>query len=222
MPSAVWAYGRDMRTLLVAAASFIVGCGPTTPRGMSVVTPRVSPDDDAFIELARATPGEGERVILAVYPRDPCTGSASAVVVDESGRFIGAVAPGTATLLRVPQRGQVLAFSSIDVTASEQAEPLVQEIDLRSVPDGLVFRTLRGPSMRSCSRNAGGQYMEAVASSKDALDAVLADKEPTFLEPDAAVGQAWLDAHRARLARIVGVAPPPRYLAHHRARVVYR
>lgn len=210
-----------MRRLLVVAslATVLAGCGVRTPQGMNVTTPRVSADDDALMELARATPTEGERVLLVVYPRDACTGSTSAVIVDERGRFLGAVAPETAALVRVPREGRLLAFSSIDVTASDRSEPLVQEIDPRAVTDGFVFRTLRGRTMRHCTT---GQYMEALFASKSELEAVIAEKEYVFLEPDSAAGQAWLDAHRARVDRIIGLAPAPRHLANTRARVVYR
>lgn len=205
--------------LVIGLAGLVSGCAFGGARGMNEIAARDAAGDPSLIERARVTPAVDERVLLAMYPRDACTGSASAVLVDRTGRFLGTVAPGSAALLRLPKGAhEILTFSSIDVTATDRAEPLVQEVAVPDAPSGIVFRTLRSARGVRCNN---GQYMEALVASKAALEGELAETDFTFLEPDTARGQAWLDAHRRRFARILGLAPAPAD-AFGRARVVFR
>jgi hypothetical protein len=209
-----------MRALFIALATLAAGCGlGGPPPGMTAVEPRAVASDSSLVELARTPTNDAERVLLAVYPRDACTGFSSAVLTDSKGRFVGAVAPGTASLLRVPRDAPyLLAFSSIDVTGGEWGEPLVQQVELPPFPSGLLFRTMRA-SFRRCGR---GQYMEAIAASKGELEDAIAESEAAFFEADVEKGQRWLDDHAGRVARILGLAPAPPSGLSRRARVVFR
>src|SRR5688572_8418728 len=112
--------GRLALLALLSFASF-AGCVPSGnagPPGMRFTSPREHALDPTLVELARGEPRAGERALLVAYPRTACSGSASGIVVDERGRFLGAIAPGTAALLNVPADATTLSlFSSVEVTA---------------------------------------------------------------------------------------------------------
>ena len=199
------------------AASFgIAGCalgGP--PHGMTRTTPRVHDADTSLLELSRAVPREGERALLVVYPRDACSGSASGIVVDERGHFLGAVAPGTAALLRIPEATRrVAVFSSVELGTFDRAQAFVDEVELDVAPSGLLLTTSRPGSLRPGTRHCGtGQYIDATVATKAELETELGEHDIVWLEPDVRAGQAWLDEHRARVDHVLGLepndAPPP-------------
>ena len=169
---------------------------------MRLATPRAHDQNPNLIELARAKADEGGRALLVVYPRDACSGSASAVIIDARGRFLGAVAPGTAALLRVPaDTGRVATFSSVEVTTWDGDHAAIDTLDLEPAPAGLLLRTWRPASHRGCG--GGGQFVDAALASKEQLESALAEHEITWLAPDPPAGQAWLDAHHTRVANVL-------------------
>ena len=46
--------------------------------------------------------GTDRTAVLVAFPVSACTGSDSAVFIDERGHFIGSVSPGTAAVLPLP------------------------------------------------------------------------------------------------------------------------
>ena len=175
---------------------------------MAPVSARVHDAEPSFMELARAAPKTGHRALLVVYPRTACAGSASTVFMDEEGTFIGAVAPGTAALLDVPNGvRKVVAVSSVEVSAPLRTWSLADDVALPSPPSGLLLRA-RQWNGREC---ASGQYAAASVASKAQLEDVLGEEEIRWLEPRPQEGQAWLDAHRERVGEVLAQrhAPPP-------------
>ena len=183
--------------LLLAA-----GCLPpqTTP-GMSPAAPRPHDRDLSLVELARVAPAlDDQRALLVVYPRDACSGSASMVLVDDGGGFLGAVGPGSAALLSIPKTTRALyAMSSVEVYAPVTTWAARFEVVLPPAPGGLVFRTRRFDA-RLCGN---GQYADPIAASKDELEEILADADLRWLELRRDDGQAWLDAHRERVREVI-------------------
>jgi hypothetical protein len=178
---------------------------------MRPMTPHVHDEDPSMIELARVEPNESERVLLVVFPRTPCSASASGVFVDERGRFLGAVAPGSAALLSVPVAARsITLFSSVEVTAPLGTWHDAKRVTVPVAPSGLILHATQwGP--REC---ASGQYFEARAATKRELEAELAESDVDWLSPSRHEGQAWLDSHRRRVAEVLRTrAAPGTYLA---------
>jgi hypothetical protein len=208
--------------LLVVAAlvglAGLAGCIPSGnagPPGMRFTSPREHARDPSLVELARGEPGPGERALLVVFPRTACSGSASGVVVDERGRFLGAIAPGTAALLNVPADvAKVAVFSSVEVTAPVGTWHDAKRIALPSTRSrsGLVVRSTRW-SAREC---ATGQYFDVEIASKAELEAELGQYEIRWMALAGSDGQTWLDAHGARVAEVLTTPPsePPGDLTH--------
>jgi hypothetical protein len=200
-----------MSTRGVVAALFVSLCascalpgGP--PPGMRETQRRAHPADPSLIELARLDANASERALLVVYPRTSCSGSASGVLVDEQGRFLGAIAPGTAALISIPKGTRTItAFSSVEVTAPAGAWFATDEVAVPSQPGGLLLRSSRS-SARQCGN---GQYFDVVAATKERLEHELEESEVRWFEVGKAEGQAWLDAHRARVDDLLGRRPLP-------------
>ncbi len=189
---------------VVAALVFVQACLPASVQpGMVDAVPRVHDGEPSLVELARA-PGQAEqRALLVVYPRSWCSGTASVVLVDEDGSFVGAVAPGTAALLSVPSDARSLfAISSVEIAAPLHASSELSKVVLPAQPAGLLFRS-RQWSNRDC---ATGQYADPATASKAELEAVLAEEEIRWIEPRRREGQAWLDAHRDRVREVIATA----------------
>jgi hypothetical protein len=186
-------------TLLVLAS----GCVPpasTSPRGMRFADVRAHERDTSLVELARAAPSAHERPLLVMFPRNACSSTASAVLVDARGRFLGAVAPGTAALLTVPRGlSTVTFFSSVEVTAPVGAWHDAKDVLLPAPPGGLVVRSARW-SARDCG---SGAYFDVQVATKEEIETELGEAEIRWLDADRTDGQAWLDAHRRRVDELL-------------------
>lgn len=177
---------------------------------MRFVSPHEHALDPSLVELARGEPKADERTLLVVYPRSACSASASGIVVDERGRFLGAIAPGTAALLTLPAHaGTVAVFSSVEVTAPVGTWHDAKRIAVPSAStrSGIVIRTARW-NAREC---ATGQYFDLEVASKEALENELAESEVRWVAPAGTRGQSWLDAHGSRVAEVLSTPPsgPP-------------
>lgn len=190
--------------LLVAQAQ---GCAASgTLPGMVEASPRLHDREPSLVELARAAPPSDHRVLLVVYPRTACSASASTIFMDRAGTFIGAVAPGTAALLSVPKRLRTLvAVSSVEVSAPLHTWSSIEETPVPPAPAALVLRA-RQWSAREC---ASGQYTQIAVATKDEVERTLADEDIRWLEARPRAGQAWLDAHRERVAEVLARRTPP-------------
>jgi hypothetical protein len=93
---------RWLTAFAVAPLALSAGClSPSTPPAMTPVA------------SAQPTPDAG--VVVFVRPTDPCDGSDFTTVVDERGRFVANVAPGTsAAVPALPGRRVFYAWSSFD------------------------------------------------------------------------------------------------------------
>lgn len=198
-----------MRALVLGVVLAVQACGPSpVPPGMALRSPRVHAPDPSLLELARLEPGAHGRALLVVYPRTACSATARSVFVDARGTFLGALAPGTAALLRVPvNTDEIFVLSSVDVTAPPRSWAGLERAPVPPPPNGLRLEALRW-SARECG---SGQYAKVTVASKGELEATLAEAEIDWLEPRAREGQAWLDAHRHRVHEVLaqrGTAPP--------------
>ncbi len=192
------------RGLLCAAlvSALASGCtaGAAAP-GMRETALRAHPEDPSLLELARAPGKEDERALLVIYPRSACSGSASGVLVDDRGHFLGAIAPGTASLLSISSRlRHVHVFSSAEVAAPVGAWFASDLVRLPEAPSGLVLRSSRH-STRECGN---GQYFDVVSASKAELEHELEEAPVRWFVIGEGEGQAWLDAHRARVDEVLG------------------
>jgi|GEM_PF-6312457 len=169
--------------------------------------------DTALEELARVEPSRDERALLVVYPKSACSSSASAVVVDGGGRFVGAVAPGTAALLNVPAAApQLMLFPSVEVTAPVGTWHGAQRVGVPPLPSGLLVRAKRLTG-RECDL---ASYFDVIAASKAEIEDELSESAVTWLAPVPSDGQAWLDAHRTRIDELLTTPPsrPPGDISH--------
>lgn len=185
--------------LLVSAASCLPSASGTNP-GMAQRPRRPYAADATLDELARLEVANGQRPLLVVYPRSACSGSAKAVFVDRSGRFLGAVGPGQAALFGVPSGGGLLAFSSVELTSPLGRWFAIDEIEPPAPGSGLLLEAPR-VSARQCG---SGQYANPNVATKRELEAALAESDVEWLEPRLAEGQAWLDEHHERVDELVG------------------
>ena len=207
-----------MGRLALLAAFALAGCIPSGnagPPGMRFTSPREHDRDPSLVELARGEPSEGERALLVLFPRTACSGSASGVVVDERGHFLGAIAPGTAALLTVPASvTSVAIFSSVEVTAPVGTWHDAKRIALPSTASrsGIAIRSTRF-SAREC---ATGQSFEIEIVSKDALENELAESDVRWVAPAGTDGQSWLNRHGTRVAEVLSTPPsgPPGDITH--------
>lgn len=197
-----------MRGWVIASAfAFAAACVPPSAQpGMVEVAPRAHDAEPSLVELARV-PGERDRrPLLVVYPRTGCSGSASMVLVDDHARFVGAVLPGSATLLAVPSETRTLfAISSVEIAAPVRTWSALSIVDVPAAPSGLLLRSRRW-SGRDCGT---GQYADVVTATKAELEDVLAEEDDRirWLAPRPSDGQAWLDAHRARVREVIARGP---------------
>ena len=186
-----------------AVVAFGAGCampGASAP-GMREAQLREHPADPSLLELARVESKADERPLLVVHPRDACSGSASGVLVDEEGHYLGAIAPGTASLVTIPARLRTIhVFSSAEVTAPTGAWFSTDAVAVPAAPAGLVLRASRH-SARQCG---SGQYLDVTAASKEALEQELEESQVRWFVASHREGQAWLDAHRARVDEVLG------------------
>ncbi len=190
-------------TLALAATSGIAGCvAPADAPGMVARAPTVHTEDGRYLELARTAPrSESTRVLLVVFPRSACSGSASTVLVDRDGRFVGAVAPGTATLLELPSAtASLVAVSSVELEAPVGMSSFVDEVPLPAAPGGLLLESWRW-STRTCGTS--GHYADVRAATKEELEVALGEHELRWLSSGQDVGDAWLEERSERLSEVL-------------------
>lgn len=186
--------------VLVALVFLGTGCmPPARAPGMGEALPRAH--DATSVELARVESRPDRRPLLVVYPRTACAGSASTVLLDEQGAFVGAIPPGGASLLSIPIETKTLtAMSSVEVTAARSSWTYAQSVEVPPLPSGLVLWPARW-STRDCGN---GQYAEAKPATKEELETLLAEEDVVWLEPRLAEGQSWIEAHRDRVDEVLG------------------
>jgi hypothetical protein len=190
---------RDMRPYAIALL-LLSACSPSAP-GMVSHAAVPHPEDPRLAELARIESRPDRRALLVVYPRDACSGSASTVLMDEDGHFLGAIAPGTAALLDVPADARrIVSTSAVEITAPPGTPPYRDHVHVPPSPDGLVLRSHR-VSSRQCTRT--GQYAGATRASKQELESMLSETEVHWLEPHVLSGQAWLDQNGPRVRELL-------------------
>lgn len=209
-----------MRSSLGVALSFAVlsslaACAPATPALAEPRGPLPSSLAPWLDEVARTEPPPGHRALLVVYPRTACSASARTVFMDEKGTFFGAVAPGEATLLTFPTGTRtLLAISTVEVNAPARTNFSFDDIVVPPAPDALLLEGSR-VNARQCSKT--GQYASTSIVSKDEIEARLGDAEITWVEPRLRAGQAWLDAHEARVDELLDRRPAGRPPIVHRS-----
>lgn len=162
---------------------------------------RPSPDDALVDEVARVDPRETDRALLVVFPKTACSGSARMVVLDDSGNFYGAVAPGEAALLEIPRaRRELVVVSNVEISAAPRTWFYVDRLDVPAEPSGLILGSLRR-NTRTCG---SGHYVQVSVATKEELEATLADATSIrWRTPRRAEGQAWIDEHRERVDELV-------------------
>lgn len=188
------------RGIAFAVLAFASGCASAgASPGMRAETPRAHSAE--LDELARLQPAEGARVLLVVYPRTACSGSASTVLVTPgAGRFVGSVAPGTAALVEVPPNvRELVAISTVELDAQPGMWSVADHVRVPPAPTGLLLHTWRWNS-RLCSN---GQYADARPATKPELEAALGENDVRWLVPSPGEGQAWLDARHGRLVEVL-------------------
>jgi hypothetical protein len=191
-----------MRALVLAMTSSLsfFACVAPPPPVMAPQSARAAASP-LLVEVAHAEPPLGHRTLLVAYPRTPCAGSARTVLMDESGKYFAAVAPGEATLLTLPERTRMLiAVSSVEIYAPKGTRYVFEEVDVPAAPGAILLEGLRGDA-RSC--RTSGHYASATSVSKREIEDRLAEAEIAWMEPRPREGQAWLDAHRPRLDEIL-------------------
>ena len=144
--------------------------------------------------------------MLVAFPATACTGSDSAVFLDDKGGFVAAVAPGTATYLAFPDEAtRLFVVSSRDVTAPRGTSFRRHEVARppERVEQGLVIDVARIDA-KNCNRSA--TPTPAVVTFETATRAT---KDLKWLDVRADDGTRWLDEHRARVTELLDKAPPP-------------
>jgi hypothetical protein len=195
----MWCGSRLRLGVIVGVLGASACAPPATPPGMATRPPRPSTFGADLVELARVEPSASDRPLLVVFPRSACSGAASVVLVDEEQRFVGAIAPGTAALLRVPLAARRLtAFSSIEVTAAVGSWRATRQVQVPALPSGLLLSSSRF-STRECG---SGHYADVTVATKRELETALAEADFVWLDPHVERGQAWLARHPRRVAEL--------------------
>jgi len=148
----------------------------------------------------------GPGSMLVAFPTTACTGTASAVFLDEKGGFVGAVAPGTATYLAFPDEAtRLFVVSSQDVNAAKGTWFRRHEVARppERVEVGLVVEVARVDA-KNCYRNA--TPTPTVVTYEVATRAT---KDLKWLDVRQEAGTLWLEEHRPRVTELLGKTPPP-------------
>lgn len=168
---------------------------------MVATAPHPHQENAAFDELARTEPQVAHRALLVVYPKSACSGSARLVLMDGAGRFHGAVGPGEASLLEVPEAASTLvAVSSVEIDAQPGTWHFSEVVAVPPAPAGLLIGARRVDGRR-CGGN--GQYPSVVSATKGELETTMGESQLRWMAPRLEAGQAWLDSHRERLTAIL-------------------
>lgn len=180
-----------LATAPVALAA-LAGCAAATAPGMAVV--------------ASSGSSSGPGSMLVAFPSSPCTGTDSAVFLDDKGAFVAAVAPGTATYVAFPDEAtRLYVFSSRDITAERGA--WFRRHEVARPPE----RVEQGILVEVARRDAKNCYVNAIpAPSVVSYEvATRASRELKWLDVRPAEGAKWLDEHRARITELLEKNPPP-------------
>lgn len=177
---------------IVAASFLFAGCAAPTAPGMAVV--------------ASSSSASGPGSMLVAFPSNPCTGSDSAVFLDDKGGFVAAVAPGTATYVAFPEAAtRLYVFSSRDLKAERGTTFHRQEVmrPPERVEQGILVDVAHLDA-KTCDHNA--LPTPSVVSYEVATRAT---RELKWLDVRPAEGARWLDEHRARVTELLENLPPP-------------
>jgi hypothetical protein len=184
---------QAMHFVMVASVAVLAGaCSAPSAPGM------------VLVPYSGTSSGPGS--MLVAFPTTACTGTASAVFLDEKGAFVGAVAPGTATYLAFPEEAtHLFVVSSPDVTAPKGTWFRRHEVKRppERVEAGLVIEVPRVDA-KNCYRNA----MPAPTLVTYEV-ATRATKDLKWLDVRQEEGTRWLDEHRPRVTELLGTVPPP-------------
>lgn len=168
------------------------GCAAPTAPGMAVV--------------ASSGGASGPGSMLVAFPSSACSGTDSAVFLDDKGAFVAAVAPGTATYVAFPEEAtRLYVFSSRDVTAERGTWFRRHEVvrPPERVEQGILVDVARLDA-KNCYRNAVPRLSVVTYEV-----ATRATKDLKWLDVRAAEGTRWLDEHRARVTELLETNPPP-------------
>jgi hypothetical protein len=177
-------------SLLGLSGVLLAGCGAPAIPGMS----RVASSGTT------SQPGS----MLVVYPETDCTGTNSAVFIDEQGGFVGAVAPGTVSYLAFPPDApRVFVVSSRDVLApmGTRFQRHAVEHPGERVERGIIVEVPRLDA-KTCSPSA--TPTPAIVTYEAARNAT---RELQWLDVHPTTGTRWLDEHRARVKQLVEPEP---------------
>ena len=191
----------------IAATLFFVGvagCGSMSAPGMSASTQTVT-----SATIVASSPGSEASTsgvtLLVALPVSACSGTESAVFLDERGRFVGSVSPGTAAALTVPRDSQHLyVFGSADITAPTRMSFLRHEAPLR--PDQGIVIAVPAADGHNCSGKWSGPLTVTPQATSIAATTEAA-RTLTWLEVRGAAGTQWLDEHHARVDELLGRVP---------------
>ena len=175
---------------ILGAASSSCASGPNAP-GMAVVA------------SSGASSGPGS--MLVAFPKTACTGTDTAVFMDDKGAFIGSVAPGTATYVAFPPEAtRIFVVAGTDITANRGAWFRRHEIAApgERVDHGIVVGVPRRDA-KNCYGSA--QPHPEVVTYEAATRAAL---KLTWLDVSSDEGEKWLTEHRARVNELLGRVPP--------------
>jgi hypothetical protein len=191
-------HGIAVAAVILGAAG-VGGCASVNAPGMAASTQTVT-----SATMPAVSPGGGVTLLVA-FPVSPCSGTESAVFLDERGHFVGSVSPGAAAALTVPRESQHLfVFGSSDITAPLKMSFLRHEAPLR--PDqGIVIEVPSADGHNCAGKWSGPLTVRPQATSLAATTE--AARKLTWLEVRPADGSRWLDEHRARVDELLGLVP---------------
>ncbi len=156
--------------------------------------------------VASSGGASGPGSMLVAFPATPCSGTDSAVFLDDHGAFVAAVAPGTATYLAFPESAtRLYLFSSHDINA-EPGAWFARHVVARPperVEQGIIVEVARRDA-RNCYRFAP-PFPRVVTYD----DATRATKDLAWLDVRPAEGARWASEHQARIKELLEKKPGP-------------
>lgn len=163
-----------------------------------------APNAPGMAIVASSSTTSGPGLMLVAFPKTACTGTDSAVFIDDKGAFVASVAPGTATYLSFPDEvTRLYVVSSRDVLAPKGAWFRRHEIAAPGgrVDHGILVEVARVDA-KNCYRTAtpNPEIVTYEVATRAALPLV-------WLDVAGDVGTLWLDEHRARVTELLGQPP---------------
>jgi hypothetical protein len=160
----------------------------------------------AIADVRQSTGADKGLTLLVAFPASACTSSENAVFLDEEGRFIGAVAPGTAAAMAVgPASKHVFVVGSLDVIAPPGTWFLRREVPRRS-DQGVIVAVGDGDE-HNCKTKWSGPLSPRPEAYGLAVTAQ-ATRGLRQLQVNVAEGRRWLDDNRERVDELVGRGRP--------------